>query len=377
MKIGRNEPCPCGSGRKYKHCCYIGNKAPEQHSLNVTLDQKVADDMLTHGYLRKERLVIQPTNSSIPSSVDLERLNGATGEYEVEFTMRSPTALCLTDTIFETRPNIKGDSLLALYPPIQSKDIGSVFVRLDIMLMDGSVKPNNIIYYCYPNEAGSLSHINTTIKAESFENAESVALKHLTAILTQLSFERDVPIDIARIRVEEKSSGTYICEFIHPPYKRSALNNKLEPVVGEVPKLYHPLVLYREALGTASPVYQFLCFFKVIELVRELRRVRNKAAKASGASISFPQERLQEEDWLNKHVPHDLLKQAIGKNYTNICDNILRPIRHGVAHAFLDNEGPAARPAEEMLNLDEVYRHLPLVKYIARQMILNEMGFNT
>lgn len=21
MKIGRNEPCPCGSGRKFKHCC--------------------------------------------------------------------------------------------------------------------------------------------------------------------------------------------------------------------------------------------------------------------------------------------------------------------------------------------------------------------
>ncbi|WP_353056067.1 UPF0149 family protein, partial [Mesobacillus subterraneus] len=21
LKIGRNEPCPCGSGRKYKHCC--------------------------------------------------------------------------------------------------------------------------------------------------------------------------------------------------------------------------------------------------------------------------------------------------------------------------------------------------------------------
>lgn len=22
MKIGRNQPCPCGSGKKYKHCCY-------------------------------------------------------------------------------------------------------------------------------------------------------------------------------------------------------------------------------------------------------------------------------------------------------------------------------------------------------------------
>ncbi len=22
MKVGRNEPCPCGSGKKYKYCCY-------------------------------------------------------------------------------------------------------------------------------------------------------------------------------------------------------------------------------------------------------------------------------------------------------------------------------------------------------------------
>ena len=23
-KIGRNEPCPCGSGKKFKKCCYSG-----------------------------------------------------------------------------------------------------------------------------------------------------------------------------------------------------------------------------------------------------------------------------------------------------------------------------------------------------------------
>lgn len=22
MRVGRNEPCPCGSGRKFKQCCY-------------------------------------------------------------------------------------------------------------------------------------------------------------------------------------------------------------------------------------------------------------------------------------------------------------------------------------------------------------------
>lgn len=23
-KIGRNDPCPCGSGKKYKRCCLLG-----------------------------------------------------------------------------------------------------------------------------------------------------------------------------------------------------------------------------------------------------------------------------------------------------------------------------------------------------------------
>ncbi|WP_088831311.1 SEC-C metal-binding domain-containing protein [Paenibacillus tyrfis] len=28
-KIGRNEPCPCGSGKKYKHCCLLTGEAPQ------------------------------------------------------------------------------------------------------------------------------------------------------------------------------------------------------------------------------------------------------------------------------------------------------------------------------------------------------------
>lgn len=24
-KVGMNEPCPCGSGKKYKKCCFIAN----------------------------------------------------------------------------------------------------------------------------------------------------------------------------------------------------------------------------------------------------------------------------------------------------------------------------------------------------------------
>ena len=28
LKIGRNDPCPCGSGKKYKKCCLLKNESP-------------------------------------------------------------------------------------------------------------------------------------------------------------------------------------------------------------------------------------------------------------------------------------------------------------------------------------------------------------
>lgn len=39
-KIGRNEPCPCGSGRKYKRCC--GALAPRSVSATTRPQQTIA-----------------------------------------------------------------------------------------------------------------------------------------------------------------------------------------------------------------------------------------------------------------------------------------------------------------------------------------------
>jgi len=33
MKPGRNEPCPCGSGQKYKKCCFAKDTAAEAATL--------------------------------------------------------------------------------------------------------------------------------------------------------------------------------------------------------------------------------------------------------------------------------------------------------------------------------------------------------
>ncbi|MEH7108064.1 SEC-C metal-binding domain-containing protein [Bacillus sp. JJ1764] len=38
-KIGRNEPCPCGSGKKYKNCCGANEAIPITHLLEGDIDQ--------------------------------------------------------------------------------------------------------------------------------------------------------------------------------------------------------------------------------------------------------------------------------------------------------------------------------------------------
>ncbi|MFQ6015151.1 MAG: YecA family protein [Anaerolineae bacterium] len=48
MKVGRNDPCPCGSGKKYKHCCLKKEKEVHSHSVRMeradqTLFNKMTD----------------------------------------------------------------------------------------------------------------------------------------------------------------------------------------------------------------------------------------------------------------------------------------------------------------------------------------------
>ena len=42
-KIGRNAPCPCGSGKKYKNCCGA-NKTTTAQTEKEAADNKAADE---------------------------------------------------------------------------------------------------------------------------------------------------------------------------------------------------------------------------------------------------------------------------------------------------------------------------------------------
>ena len=42
MKLGRNEPCHCGSGKKYKHCHYEEDRAAETAELKQAAEERAA-----------------------------------------------------------------------------------------------------------------------------------------------------------------------------------------------------------------------------------------------------------------------------------------------------------------------------------------------
>lgn len=35
MKVGRNDPCPCGSGKKYKRCCLLKDEMADLRAVAV------------------------------------------------------------------------------------------------------------------------------------------------------------------------------------------------------------------------------------------------------------------------------------------------------------------------------------------------------
>jgi hypothetical protein len=45
-KVGRNDPCPCGSGKKYKHCCLLGETAAKSEVISTDRAWRTMTDKL-------------------------------------------------------------------------------------------------------------------------------------------------------------------------------------------------------------------------------------------------------------------------------------------------------------------------------------------
>jgi len=92
-KIGRNEPCPCGSGRKYKHCCAL-DPASSEEIYRAASHATSRDELLT-------------------------QLNRPIQIYSLRVTLESIRSREPADTISRTIEIEDGDTLYDLHCEIQ------------------------------------------------------------------------------------------------------------------------------------------------------------------------------------------------------------------------------------------------------------------
>ena len=84
MKPGGNDPCPCGSGKKYKHCCLIARSVPAAAPADLIWRRLRA---LLDGYATE---LLRFINEAYGPLAVHEAWDEFTGHKEVEFDPNTP-----------------------------------------------------------------------------------------------------------------------------------------------------------------------------------------------------------------------------------------------------------------------------------------------
>lgn len=310
------------------------------------------------GYLRPHIQTIYPGPQD-PKYTPEHDPAGREGSYWVEFTFQ-PNPLLKSDLgEQELRSGFIGDSHLVISDPLpQGTDRKHVFTVRD------SKEIGECFVYC--NTHGRLSHVNFLCHAEHFDSAIELAKTNFEPFLSGWSARFNTPLYIFRIRALEESSNIVRNILYHQLYPE--IHISLEDMNREYlfPEDSRVLDFYREALNATNPKYQFLCFFKVIELVLNLRTKRDSVSRKEGNRVKRTRDLLLEEKWFMQHLSDELKPFVIGKKFTTIRNDVLRPIRNKIAHALVkDDDG-------YRLSEEEIFPYLPIAKLMAQRLLLAE-----
>jgi hypothetical protein len=202
-------------------------------------------------------------------------------------------------------------------------------------------------------------------------------------LLSRFCIEYDVPVHIYQTDVVEISSKQRLLT-IERPYRDVRLVQWSPRTVPKEAEGY--CSLYREALNNNSPVYQFLCFFKIIEAIRQRRRrigdeLKNSPGRATvlhrdGESVPSDREYGLRNFLISvfstmNFLPLDDLalaqcfpEEILGKRFGAIIQENLVPVRNKIAHALIDGTGGISLFFDEVAEIDQVRHWLPLTKCI-------------
>lgn len=310
-------------------------------------------------------------------------VGGGLGRYRALFTLMRPGTRPVSENNFTFDTNVGGDSHIAIAPPAvkpPEDNPGADKIKVYSKTDDGS-----FVFLGHANDRGFLSRLEVELDANDFRNAENKAYRALAPSLSNWAVHLDVPVQIWRIHVTELSTGNQQISIVNPfdemPFALAAS--------GSMSAHFRAFAgLYREAANSNSPVYEYLCLFKIAEGIRN-RRVRlAKEAAERGEKFTRPQERVPKEPtdfepWLNAiyatrrkwdemALESVFVAEARGRKINDLLDKELTDLRVDIAHTLSDESGEITLSVDEALHLAKVNHWLPLLKCIVRRMLKNE-----
>jgi len=381
-KIGPNDPCPCGSNRKYKKCCEslaaASEKAqgpwlrPGQTSATTVLMGLPAQAQDLHII---NRFVEGDPRNNIP-------LEGAEGDYIVTFVLARPGINLLPEGQFSFATGLRGDSHLAITRPAFTPPDPDA----DQILIAGRTEDGEFRFTGFPNERGFLGKIQSSpFRARNRRDAEHKAYRALASSLSNWSAHLDIPLEVYQVDTVEVTTGNTQMSITTPYWEAPFA---VTPTAQLMPEFRGYAGLYREALGSSSTVYRFLCFFKIIEGIRSRRERIAREAIAAGREVPRYQERFPatEEEipvWLNAIFPVRrtwdgmALNAAVppevrGRRFGAVIDGTLRPLRVDIAHALSEESGELTLSVDELLHIQNVNNWITPAKCVTRRMLKNE-----
>jgi SEC-C motif len=390
-KVGRNEPCPCGSGKKHKKCCAEAGKR-EKPRLLFSAPQPVTGPVkidLPGLAGHRQSLILQNYSPNPKDPRHSEDIEGEAGKYRIVITLHRPGIRLRPEADYAIAEHMEGDSHLAIAKPAHPHpDLPSdTHVRLTTEIANES-----FTFVCSPNQKGFLGKLELdSIDADNFNHAAGRAYRATTLALSGMSFRYDVPLEIYQMDVIELRTGSVRISMVTPFREVSFLGDPTRVLSQEFLKYAS---YYREGLNSNSLNYQFLCFYKIIEGIRKRRQrltgTAVEAAKtrdvkvASRAEDCLPHTREEQIKWLNgtfsteqawddealnATFPPEVLGIKISKLIKE--SEQLDTVRNKVAHAILRSEEPTLS-IDEASNVELVNKWLPLTKSIARYLLNKE-----
>jgi hypothetical protein len=306
------------------------------------------------------------------------------GKYRAVLTMWRGTVRPVKEYELDLGESLVGDSHMRMAGP-SGDTTGPPKARLRVTLLN---RGERFELLATPNSNGFFGKLEVLpFDARDFSDAHEKANRAASAMLSRLSVQLDIPCMVFQIVIYEVGTGNRWMSMVNPYFEIPAI---MRPDIPGTREFEAYASIYREAVNSNSPLYQFLCFYKIAEGITKRRVAKARAARKKGTTYKVPREVVPSdsaefEPWLTRifvanpgwsqiHTARIFRKDAIGKRFEEIVGkgSDLWQLRNEIAHAFTDSR------QKEVANLDDedfytrVHGWLPLLKCIARRMLRDE-----